>query len=105
MRQGLPNDLLFPVQEFDSTKPFNDFYKNISRFDMPDAGLEDVANRMAAQGEKIILRHGGRRFSEGGSGGREAQRQQGQQAGMADVAESPSRTPTIEGRPKREYKG
>lgn len=65
-RQGLPNDLLFPIREFNWTKPFNDFYKNVSRYDMPDAGLEDMADRMAAQGEKIILRHGGRRFSEGG---------------------------------------
>ena len=65
-RQGLPNDLLFPIHEFNWTKPFNDFYKNVSRYDMPDAGLEDMANRMAAQGEKIILRHGGRKLSEGG---------------------------------------
>ena len=66
-RQGLPNDLLFPVPELAWTKPFNDFYKNVSRYDMPDAGLEDMANRMAAQGEKIILENGGRKVGEDGT--------------------------------------
>ncbi len=65
-RKGLPKDLLFPVPEFNWTEPFNDFYKNVSRFDMPDAGLKDMANRMAAQGERLILRHGGRRLVEDG---------------------------------------
>ena len=64
--EGLPNDLLFPVPEFSWSEPFNDFYKNVSRYDMPDAGLKDMANRMAAQGEKIVLGHGGRRIVEDG---------------------------------------
>ena len=64
---GLPNDLLFPIPEFGWREPFNDFYKNVTRYDMPDAGLRDMALRMAAQGEKLILRHGGRKFSEGGT--------------------------------------
>lgn len=63
---GLPKDLLFPVPEFDWNEPFNDFYKNVTRYDMPDAGLKDMANRMAAQGERIVLGHGGRRISEDG---------------------------------------
>ena len=65
-REGLPNDLLFPVPEFSWSEPFNDFYKNVTRYDMPDAGLKDMANRMAAQGERIVLGHGGRRIVEGG---------------------------------------
>lgn len=65
-RKGLPNDLLFPVPEFNWSEPFNDFYKNVTRHDMPDAGLRDMANRMAAQGEKIIFRHGGRKLEEDG---------------------------------------
>jgi hypothetical protein len=33
---------------------------------MPDAGLKDMADRMAAQGEKIILSHGGRKANQNG---------------------------------------
>ena len=65
-REGLPNDLLFPIPEFRWDQPFNDFYKNVTRYDMPDAGLKDIANRMAAQGERIILGNGGRRKLEDG---------------------------------------
>ena len=53
--KGLPRDLLFPFPELGWTEPLNDFYKNVTRYDMPDAGLKDIAARMAAQGEKIIL--------------------------------------------------
>lgn len=65
-RSGLPEDLLFPVPELNWDEPFNDFYKNVSRFDMPDAGLKDMANRMSAQGERIVLGHGGRKVIEDG---------------------------------------
>ena len=65
-RKGLPDDLLFPVPEFSWSEPFNDFYKNVSRYDMPDAGLKDMANRMAAQGERIVLKHGGQQVIEDG---------------------------------------
>ncbi len=65
-RKGLPKDLLFPVPELDWNEPFNDFYKNVTRYDMPDAGLQDMSHRMAMLGEKIILRHGGRKMTENG---------------------------------------
>ena len=65
-RDGLPDDLLFPVPEFGWSEPFNDFYKNVTRYDMPDVGLRDMANRMALQGKEVILRHGGREITEAG---------------------------------------
>ncbi len=64
--KGLPRDLLFPFADLGWTEPLNDFYKNVTRYDMPDAGLKDLAERMAVQGEKIILQHGGRRSRENG---------------------------------------
>ena len=65
-RKGLPEELLFPVPELGWSEPFNDFYKNVTRYDMPDAGLRDMANRMAAQGRRIILDHGGKEVTERG---------------------------------------
>lgn len=64
--KGLPHDQLFPFPELGWTKPLNDSYKNVTRFDMPDAGIEDMANRIAEQGEKIILANGGRCVTENG---------------------------------------
>lgn len=62
---GLPDDLLYPPGvKWD--KPFNDFYKNITRYDMPDASISDMAQRMAAQAEKIILLHGGKKVNRNG---------------------------------------
>lgn len=64
--EGLPRELLFPFPDAGWTEPFNDRYVNVSRHDMPDAGLKDMAARMAAQGERIILAHGGRKVIEQG---------------------------------------
>jgi hypothetical protein len=64
--QGLPNDLVYPLPDLNWKAPFNDFYKNVSRYDMPDASLKDMAERMATQGEKIILMHGGKKITENG---------------------------------------
>jgi ADP-ribosylglycohydrolase len=64
--KALPKNLLFPFPELGWQEPFNDFYKNETRYDVPDASLKDMANRMALQGEKIILRHGGKKISENG---------------------------------------
>ena len=47
-------------------EPFNDLYKNITRHDMPDASLKDMAARMVKQGEKIILMKEGRKVTENG---------------------------------------
>jgi hypothetical protein len=63
---GIPKDLLFLFPERNWKLPLNDVYKNVSRYDMPDASLKDMAQRMAKQGEAIILKHGGRKVTEGG---------------------------------------
>jgi len=65
-RDGLPHELLFPLPDLNWTEPLNDFYKNVTRYDMADASLKDMANRMAMQGEKIILQHGGQKVTENG---------------------------------------
>ena len=65
-REGLPEKLLFPFDDLDWKLPLNDSYKNVTRFDMPDAQLTDMAQRMAALGEEIILRDGGQKITEGG---------------------------------------
>jgi hypothetical protein len=62
--EGLPKELLYPVEGWD--EPFNDFYKNVSRYDMPDASLKDMAGRMVVQAEKIILGYGGKKITENG---------------------------------------
>jgi len=63
---GIPKELLFPFPALGWTEPFNDFYKNLTRHDMPDASLKDMANRMALQGERVIVMHGGGKFSANG---------------------------------------
>lgn len=63
---GIPNELLYPFPDLKWTKPLNDLYKNVTRYDMPDASLIDMAARMAAQGEKIILANGGTKTNENG---------------------------------------
>ncbi len=62
--KGLPKDLLNPIDKW--KEPFNDLYKNVSRYDMPDASLKDMAKRMAKQGEKIILQNGGEKITKNG---------------------------------------
>jgi len=57
--EGLPDELLFPLKDVDWKLPFNDLYKNVSRHDMPDASLKDMAARMSQLAEKIILMNGG----------------------------------------------
>ena len=58
--RGLPDHLLYPLGRDRWQHPFNDAYLNITRHDLPDASLQDLARRMAAQGERVILAHGGR---------------------------------------------
>ncbi len=63
---GIPPELLQPLPEAEWEMPFNDLYKNVSRYDMEDASLKDMAARMSAQGEKIILSQGGSKIIEDG---------------------------------------
>jgi hypothetical protein len=62
--KGLPENLLYPIDGW--KEPFNDFYKNVTREDMPDASLKDMADRMVVQAEKIILKYGGQKITENG---------------------------------------
>lgn len=64
--RALPHDLLFPLPEAGWRKPYNDRYINVSRHDLPDASIEDLARRMAVQGERVILANGGTRFTRDG---------------------------------------
>jgi len=64
--KGIPKELLFPFPDLNWKEPFNDFYKNLSREDMPDASLKDIAQRTAKQGAKVILSHGGKQIMENG---------------------------------------
>ncbi len=64
--QGIPQQLLFPLPERHWEKPLNDIYKNVSRHDMPDISLRELARRTLQQTEKIILQNGGDKWSEDG---------------------------------------
>jgi hypothetical protein len=57
---ALPEHLLFPLGRERWAEPFNDRYVNVSRHDLPDVSIRELARRTAAQGEKIILANGGR---------------------------------------------
>jgi hypothetical protein len=61
--KGIPRELLFPWREANWTEPFNDRYTNVTREDLPNASLKDIAARMAALGEKVIQKAGGRRVN------------------------------------------
>jgi hypothetical protein len=50
--------LTMPIEGW--TKPFNDRYINITRYDMPDASIEDIINRTVAQAIKVVSSNGGR---------------------------------------------
>ncbi len=63
---GIPGDLLYPLGDRHWAEPLNDIYKNVSRHDMPDVGLKDLAHRTLAQAEKIILQTGGEKWVEDG---------------------------------------
>jgi hypothetical protein len=64
--EGIPEDLLYPLGRNQWEHPFNDVYKNVSRHDLPDASIRDMAARTAAQGERVILANGGRIIREAG---------------------------------------
>ena len=63
---GLPTNLLQPLPDLEWELPFNDLYKNVSRYDMPDASLKDMAARMANLGESVIQSHGGSKHTLSG---------------------------------------
>lgn len=63
---GIPEDLLYPLGRDVWDKPFNDVYKNVSRHDLPDASIIDIAERTASLGMDVIIANGGRSYEEDG---------------------------------------
>lgn len=61
---AIPDSYSKPFSHWD--KPFNDRYINITRYDMPDASIEDIIDRTLAVAEKVILENGGRMEKRGG---------------------------------------
>lgn len=62
--ESIPRNLMYPIDEW--KKPFNNIYKNVSRYDLPDVHLKDLAKRTAKLGEKLILENGGEKITEKG---------------------------------------
>ena len=54
----IPQALSNPFGEWD--KPFNDKYINITRYDMPDASIEDMINRTYELAIKLVCEKGGK---------------------------------------------
>ena len=57
--EAIPDELLRPIADSGWRDPFNDRYVNVTREELPDASINDMAARLAAQGEKVILATGG----------------------------------------------
>ncbi|MCF8261879.1 MAG: ADP-ribosylglycohydrolase family protein [Melioribacteraceae bacterium] len=62
----IPEDLLFPLENAEWEKPFNDFYKMVTREGLEDAKISDLAERISQQGEDIILTNGGKIIEKDG---------------------------------------
>ncbi|MBP5333772.1 MAG: ADP-ribosylglycohydrolase family protein [Bacteroidales bacterium] len=56
---NVPMDRAMPEAFPHWTKPFNDRYINVTRYDMPDASIEDIIERTVVLAEKNILARGG----------------------------------------------
>ena len=63
---GLPEKFLFPFKDKMWDKPFNDFYKNVSRYDLPDIKISEMTKKTVEQAEKIIISNGGEIYEENG---------------------------------------
>jgi hypothetical protein len=57
---AIPENLMYPLEDANWEKPFNDLYKMITRDGLEDIKLSDLAERTAKEGEKIILANGGK---------------------------------------------
>lgn len=55
---AIPEALSMPLEEW--TKPFNDRYINITRYDMPDASIQDLIDRTVRQAVDVVKANGGR---------------------------------------------
>jgi len=56
--KALPKNLYLPVEGW--TKPFNDRYINITRFDLPDASIEEMINNTVNVSINLITSKGGK---------------------------------------------
>ena len=63
---SVPLDRAMPAAFPHWTKPFNDRYINVTRYDMPDASIEDIIERTVVLAEKNILERGGKVREENG---------------------------------------
>ena len=62
--ESVPTDRAMPFEHW--KKPFNDRYINVTRYDMPDASIEDIIERTVVLAEKNILARGGKVREENG---------------------------------------
>lgn len=62
--EGVPLDRAMPFEHW--AKPFNDRYINVTRYDMPDASIEDLIERTVVLAEQNILERGGSVREENG---------------------------------------
>ncbi len=62
--KSIPAQLSMPFKHW--TKPFNDRYINITRYDMPDASIEDMIERTVQMAVKLVCDKGGRLIQRGG---------------------------------------
>lgn len=60
----IPRNLLYPIAEWE--KPFNDIYRNVSRYDLPDMRITDMTDKTLDQAREIIVRNGGSVVTENG---------------------------------------
>ena len=60
----VPTEYSMPFEHW--TKPFNDRYINVTRYDMPDASIEDMIDRTVALAVKIVENNGGRTIERDG---------------------------------------
>lgn len=63
-RDSVPTEYSMPFEHW--TKPFNDRYINVTRYDMPDASIEDLIDRMTELAAKMIVANGGEEFERDG---------------------------------------
>mgnify|MGYP001203894007 FL=1 len=56
--KALPKDLYLPIEGW--TLPFNDKYINVTRYDMPDASIQDMIKRTMDQAVKLVEMKGGK---------------------------------------------
>jgi hypothetical protein len=56
--KGLPKNLYLPVEGW--SKPFNDRYINITRYDLPDAAISDIIGQTLQTAIDLVIKKGGK---------------------------------------------